>query len=111
MKLFSFLALLFFSVQGFTQTKMGHEAVEMFRVLSHPNVQQCLANENLDLINVEISKTSARCLGCNTYEISGYRKSMDMASNERVFVLIRGRAVPGVFRTWIQTYTCKVRDY
>lgn len=110
MKSFSLFAVLLFSVQGFAQTQMGREAVEMFSVLSHPTVKECLMNEQLDLVNVEISKSSARCLGCNEYEISGYRRFIDIASGEKTIITIKGKAVPGIFRTWVQTYSCEVKD-
>jgi|SRR5690554_1849977 len=108
MKSFSLLAVLLFSVQSFAQTKMGRDAVEMFNVLSHPRIQECLINEHLDLVNVEITKSSAPCIGCNHYEIAGHKKYMDIASGEKTIIMIKGKAVPGTFRTWVQTYTCEI---
>lgn len=110
MKAVILLITMFLSVQSFAQTTMGPEAVEMFKVASHPSVIECLRDVNVDLVNVEIKKLVARCPGCNTYTITGYKKRIDIASTEKVKITIKGRAVPGTFRDFVQLYTCDISE-
>lgn len=110
MKSFLILVAMFLSVQGFAQSKMGPEAVEMFKVISHPSVQECVRDTNFDLANLEIAKLVARCPGCTHYKVTGFKKHLDVATKEKVTLTINGRSVPGTFRGWIQFYTCDLKE-
>lgn len=109
MKLILVAALMVFSAQAFSQSKMGPEAVEMFNVLTHGQVSDCLQRADVDMVNIEIKKMVARCPGCNTYTITGNKRNIDTPSPEKTVITIKGKSVPGTFRGWIQTYTCDVK--
>ncbi len=109
MKLILIAALMTFSAQIFAQSKMGPEAVEMFSVLTHGQVADCLQRADVDMVNIEIKKLVARCPGCNTYTITGNKRNIDTPSVEKTVITIKGKSVPGTFRGWIQTYTCDVK--
>ena len=64
----------------------------------------------MNMINVEIEKTVARCPGCNTYKITGNKRNIDTPSVEKSVITIKGKAVPGTFRGWVQTWTCDVKE-
>ncbi|WPU65682.1 hypothetical protein [Peredibacter starrii] len=99
-----------FSFSVFAQQKMGPEAVEIFSMMKHPQVVDCFARENVDLVNIEIKKVVARCPGCNTYIITGNRRNIDTPNPEKTVISIKGKAVPGTFRNFIQTYTCDIKN-
>lgn len=107
---FILIALMMFSAHTFAQTEMGAEAVEMFKVLTHHQVQECLQRADVDMVNVSIEKSVARCPGCNTYKISGNKRNIDTPSPEKTVITIKGKAVPGAFRGFVQTYTCDVKN-
>jgi hypothetical protein len=109
MKFILVAALMSLSVQVFAQSKMGPEAVEMFNVLTHGQVSDCLQRADVDMVNLEIKKTVFRCPGCNTYTITGNKRNIDTPSAEKTVITIKGKSVPGTFRGWIQTYTCDVK--
>lgn len=98
------------STQTFAQSKMGPEALEMFKVLTHGSVQECLNNVDVDMVNTEITKVVARCPGCNTYTIKGNRRNIDTPSPEKTVITIKGKAVPGWAGGFVQTYTCSVKN-
>lgn len=102
--------MVLFSVSSFAQQKMDAQAVEMFSVLSHPQVQECLRDADTDLVNVQITKLIARCPGCNTYTISGNKRNIDTPSPEKTIIKIVGKAVPGTVGGWIQTYRCDIKN-
>lgn len=103
-------ALIAFSSQAFAQTKMGPEAVEMFSVLTHRQVVECLERADVKMINIEITKTVARCPGCNTYKITGNKRNIDTPSVEKTVITLKGKSVIGAFGQRVQTYTCDVKE-
>lgn len=103
---FLIVLLMLATVQAHSATKMGPEAVEMFHVLNHPQVRDCLDRENLKMVNVEIEKIQARCQGCNTYKISGNIRKIDIISAHRSVIKIVGKMERGAFNQPVQTYTC-----
>lgn len=110
MKLIIVAALMALSAQSFAQTKMGPEAVEMFSVLTHPQVSDCLQRADVRLVSVEISKSVARCPGCNTYKITGHKRNIDTPSPEKTVITIKGESKMGSFGQRAQTYTCDVKE-
>ncbi len=86
-----------FSVETFAVERMGTEAVEMYHVLSHPQVVECLRNAPSKMVNIAIEKVVARCPGCNLYKISGNEVGIDIARPTKTIISIKGRAVPGTF--------------
>jgi uncharacterized protein with PIN domain len=107
---FLFAILMFATVQSYAATKMGPEAVEMFSVLSHHQVVDCLQRADVNMINISIEKTVARCPGCNTYVITGNKRNIDTPSPEKTVITLKGKAVPGTFRGFIQTYACDIKE-
>lgn len=104
----AFVAL--FSVNTFAAEKMGAEAVEMYSVLSNHQVVECLRNAPSKMVNISIEKIVARCPGCNSYKISGNKVGIDIASPSKTVITIKGRAVPGTFGGFIQTYSCDIQE-
>lgn len=104
----SFIAL--FSVSLYASEKMGAEAVEMYQVLSHHQVVECLRNAPHKMVNISIEKSIARCPGCNTYKISGNEVGIDIARPTKTVITIKGRAVPGTFGGFIQTFSCDIKE-
>jgi hypothetical protein len=104
----SFVAL--FSVSLYASEKMGVEAVEMYQVLSHHQVVECLRNAPNRMVNISIEKTVARCPGCNTYKISGNEVEIDIARPSKTVITIKGRAVPGTVGGFIQTFSCDIQE-
>lgn len=97
------------SMNAFSAEKMGPEAVEMFQVLSHHSVVECMRNVQ-KMVNVSIEKTVARCPGCNTYKISGSELGIDTPRAKKTVITIKGKAVPGTFRNFVQLYTCDIQE-
>lgn len=110
MKKLLITALILASSMSFAQTKMGPEAVEMFNVLTHRSVVECLEKEDVKMVNVEIKKLVARCPGCNTYTITGNKRNIDTPSPEKTVITIKGRRATGAFGLPTQTYTCSVEN-
>ncbi len=98
------------STSTFAQTKMGPEALEIFKVLTNAQVQECLNDVDVDMVNTEITKVVARCPGCNTYTIKGNKRNIDTPSPEKTVITIKGKAVPGWAGGFVQTYTCTVKN-
>ena len=98
-----------FSMNIYAAEKMGAEAVEMFSVLSNHQVVECLRNAPSKMVNISIEKVIARCPGCNTYKISGNEVGIDIARPTKTVITIKGRAVPGTFGGFIQTYSCDIK--
>ena len=88
--------------------KMGPDAVEMYEVLSHPTVRDCLENAPRKMVNISIEKIVARCPGCNTYIVTGSELNIDIPSATKTRIKIVGKGVRGMFNTFAQTYTCDV---
>ena len=107
---FLFVILMLATVKSYAATKMGPEAVEMFNVLTHRQVADCIDRADVNMVNISIEKTVARCPGCNTYVITGNKRNIDTPSPEKTVITIKGKAVPGTFRGFIQTYTCDVKE-
>jgi hypothetical protein len=105
--LIAFVAL--FSMNIYAAEKMGAEALEMYSVLSHHSVVECLRNAPSKMVNVSIERVVARCPGCNTYKISGNELSIDVPRAAKTVITIKGRAVPGTFGGFIQTYSCDIK--
>lgn len=103
-------ASLLFSVQAFSQDLMGDEAKEMFNVLSHHQVQECMKDFDGKLVNLSIKKSVFRCPGCNTYVLSGNKLNIDIASPEKTVITIKGRGVLGFGGHFVQTYECSVKN-
>lgn len=103
-----FIALL--SVNTFAAEKMGSDAVEMYNVLSNHQVNECIRNAPSKMVNISIEKVTARCPGCTTYKISGNKVGIDIASPKKTVITIKGRAVPGTFGGFIQTYSCDIKE-
>jgi hypothetical protein len=99
----------FLTMNAFAAEKMSEEAVEMFQVLSHHQVVDCMRNVQ-KMVNVSSEKTVARCPGCNTYVVSGNELGIDTPRAKKTVITIKGRAVPGTFRGFIQTYTCDIQE-
>jgi hypothetical protein len=97
------------SASSFASTKMGPEAVEMFNVLNHNSVQECLRDADLNLVNTSIKKDVFRCPGCNTYTITGNKRNIDIVLPEQTIVTIKGQGVRGFGNQWVQTYTCDIK--
>ena len=97
------------SVNTFAGEKMGADAVEMFSVLSHHQVVEWMRNVP-KMVNDSIEKMVARCPGCNTYKIKGHELGIDTPSVKETKITIKGRAVPGTFRGFIQTYSCDIEN-
>lgn len=96
------------SVCAFASQMMGNEALDMFRLMQHPQAQACLKDFPTEFVNLSIEKEVYRCAGCVKYTISANPLRIDMVSPEKSVVVINGSAVPGaVGRTWIQTYSCE----
>lgn len=110
MKFIVLAVTLVLSTGAFAQSKMGPEAVEMFKVLTHGAVQECLRDADVDMVNTEITKVVARCPGCNTYTIKGNKRNIDTPSPEKTVITIKGKAVPGWAGGFIQTYTCSIKN-
>lgn len=108
MKAIVYLFIATFSVNIYAAQKMGAEAVEMFEVLSHPQVAECMSHVP-KMVNISIEKIVARCPGCNTYKISGHESGIDTPRAEQTVVTLAGKAVPGTFSGWIQTYSCDIQ--
>ena len=88
--------------------KMGPEAVEMYAVLSHGQVQDCMKDAPSKMINMSIEKKLMRCPGCVEYKITGNELGIDIPRREKTTIKITGKMVPGTFAGWIQTYECSV---
>ena len=97
------------SVNTFAAEKMGEDAIEMFNVLSHHQVVECMRNVP-KMVNISIEKMVARCPGCNTYTITGYELGIDTPKAKKTKITIKGRAVPATFLGFIQTYSCDIQD-
>lgn len=110
MKIIVLAVAMIVSTMSFANTKMGPEAVEMFNVLTHRTVQECLERADVNMVNIEIKKTVFRCPGCNTYTITGNKRNIDTPSPEKTVITLKGKSVPGTFRGWVQTYTCDVKE-
>lgn len=110
MKMSVLFIAVFLSAQSFAQTVMGPEAREMFKVLTHNKVQECLQNVDLDMVDVKITKTVYRCPGCNTYTISGYGKNIDTPSSVQTIITLTGGQTRGAFGMRVQSYTCEITE-
>ena len=89
--------------------KMGPEAIEMYNVLNHHQVQECLKDAPSKMINLAIEKSTFRCPGCVEYKISGNELAIDVPRKEKTIITIKGKMVPGTFRGFIQTYECSIK--
>lgn len=107
MKAVIFLMISLFSINIHAAEKMGEEAVEMFNVLSHHQVVECMRNVPR-MVNISIEKTVARCPGCNSYKISGHELGIDTPRREKTTINIVGKSVPGMFGQLFQQYTCDI---
>lgn len=107
MKTILFLMLSLFSINIHAAEKMSADAVEMFQVLSHHQVVECMRNVQ-QMVNVTIEKTVARCPGCISYKISGSELGIDTPRRKRTVINIQGKAVPGTFNRFVQLYTCDI---
>jgi hypothetical protein len=87
-------------------SKMGSEAVEVFKLMTNDDVRTCLEDVK-DLVNVKIHKTVGQCPGCSTYTIEGYAKNIDMLTSKKTITL-KGSSVRGAFNQQIQSYDCKI---
>ena len=92
----------------FSAEKMGPEALEMYSVLSHHQVVECLRNVPSRMINVTIEKEVARCPGCNSYKIAGNELNIDIPRSKKTVITIKGSAVRDVFGGYVQTYSCDI---
>lgn len=108
MKFFLLFTLLVSGIAS-AQTKLGAEAVEMFKLFTHPEVSQCLERANTRLVNIEIKKLVARCPGCNTYVITGNELRIDVPTNDKTIITISGKMVRSNFG-YVQTYMCDVKQ-
>jgi hypothetical protein len=100
----------FFSSFAFAGVPMGPEAIEMARVLTHPQVKECVQDVNMSsLINVQIDKQVYRCPGCVSYVISGNELNIDVPSTDKTVVKITGSSDRGFGGQIIQTYRCEVK--
>ena len=88
--------------------KMGADAVEMFQVLSSPQVVECMKSVE-KMVNVSVEKTVYRCMGCTTYTISGNKLGIDTPSLEKTVITIKGKA-ERVFYGYAQTYACEIQE-
>ncbi len=109
MKVILLLAISMFSINIQAAEKMSADAVEMFQVLSHHQVVECMRNVP-QMVNVSVEKTVARCPGCNTYKITGSEVGIDTPRREKTAIIIKGRAVPGTFNRFVQLYTCDIKQ-
>lgn len=101
--------LLLASVSSFAQTMMGNEAKEMFSLMSHAQVSECMRDLGGKLINVTIKKDVFRCPGCNTYTITGNRLNIDVPTTEKTVITLKGRGVRSTFG-FAQTYECTIEN-
>ncbi len=90
--------------------KMGPEAIEMFTVMNHHQVQECMKDAPAKLVNMTIEKKTARCPGCVEYKITGNEVGIDIARPEKTVITIKGKAVPGTFAGFVQTYDCSIKN-
>jgi len=102
--LFFFLSLVLSTV-SFANEQLGEEAVEMFQVLSHPQVRECMAKVP-DMVDVSIERRVARCPGCTSYFISGHKRNIDVPELKKTVVKIIGQKMSPPFNN--QTYSCSV---
>lgn len=109
MKLLIVAISIFLSTQTYAET-MGQEAVEMFGVLTHPQVKECLAKEDIELVNVTIKKAVARCPGCNSYTIVGNQLEIDVPRKDKTVISITGKGHIGIAGNWVQSYSCKISE-
>ena len=109
MKTVIFALSLLVSASAFSIT-MGPEAQEIFAVMSHPQVQECMKDVPTNLVNVKIEKTVARCFGCNTYTISGNELAIDVPRPGKTVISIVGRAIRPAFGGLVQSYECSVKN-
>jgi hypothetical protein len=107
MKILITLFIALVSLNTFAGDKMGTEAVEMFSVMSHANVQECM-REVPSMVNIKIEKMTARCPGCNVYTITGNELRIDVPTVKRIKIVIKGKGVRSSFGGFTQTYTCEV---
>ncbi len=108
MKSFILSLSLLVSASAFA-SKMGPEAIEMYSVLSHGQVQECMKDAPSKMVNMTIEKKVMRCPGCVEYKITGHEVGIDIARAEKTTITITGKMVPGTFAGWIQTYQCDVK--
>lgn len=108
MKLFLIGSILLTAAAANAASIMGNDAVEIFRVMAHPSVQECIRDVDVDMQNISISKEVYRCPGCTNYTISGNLRNIDTPDTEKTVITIKGRSVPGTVGGWIQTYRCQV---
>lgn len=99
-----------FSLNTFAGEKMGEDAVEMFKVLSHHQVVECIRNAPSKMVNISINKMVARCPGCNTYTITGHELVIDTPSTKETKITIKGRGIRNSFGGIAQTYTCDIEN-
>jgi hypothetical protein len=109
MKVILLLAISMFSINIHAAQKMSADAVEIFQVLSHHQVVECMRDVP-QMVNVSVEKVVARCPGCNTYTITGSEVGIDTPRREKTTITIKGRAVPGIFNRFIQLYTCDIKQ-
>ena len=109
MKLLILSLTLLVSASAFA-AKMGPEAIEMFNVLNHNQVQECLKDSPSKMINLSIEKKTFRCPGCVEYKISGNELGIDIPRSEKTVILIKGKAVQGTFGGFVQTYECSIKN-
>lgn len=90
--------------------QMGPEAIEMYNVMNHHQVQECMKDAPSKMINMTIEKTTFRCPGCVEYKITGNELGIDIPRPEKTVIKIKGKAVPGTFRGFVQTYECSIKN-
>lgn len=107
----TFIALLMLVSATAFAAPMGPEAVEMAKVMSNGDAQQCLSTVNLDqMIDVKIEKKVARCPMCNTYVITGRDLiGGDVPANYQTQITLTGRGVPGFGFGFVQTFKCDIK--
>lgn len=105
---FFIAALVLITTSAFANTLMSDEAVEMTKVLTHPQVRECVEDFNANhMISVQIEKLVARCPMCNTYTITGTVLNIDIPGQKKTLEIV-GRGVRSNFGGYVQTYTCSV---
>ena len=102
---------LIFYTQVFSQgVSMGDEAKDMFNVLTHNQVQECLKDFDGKLINIDIKKTVFRCPGCNTYVITGNKLDIDLVRSEKTVITLKGVGQRGFGGQFVQTFECTIKN-
>ena len=111
-KLFLFLSLL--SVSAFAQYEtrqnmMGRQSIELFKMMAHPAIKECMKDiDSRDLVDVKIKRLAARCPFCVSYTITAGVKDID-GVDRQVMIEVEGKKVDAPFGGdfGVQGYECK----